>query len=144
LYPLPSAGANPILHAAHVEALCHAELNRFRARIECKTCIKPHIEWFKVSPDDVALEQVIAVVRKWWWWMGTCPYQKDPETGWGLKKEELKKVLKFDGFVIQRYRGSRSIRYSFGSQYRQSRRPASQSESLIRVCNFSYMYSTVR
>lgn len=87
LYPLPSAGAKPILHAAHVEALCHAELNWFRARIECKTCIKQHIEWFKVSPDDVALEQVIAVVRKWWWWMGTCPYQKDPETGWGLKKK---------------------------------------------------------
>jgi hypothetical protein len=51
-------------NAARVEQLCHAELKRQNIRIYCSGCLKPHIEWFEISPS-----KAISVIEKWSKWM---------------------------------------------------------------------------
>ena len=70
LYPIPSASATFIPNASRVEALCHAELYHRKIRIYCHGCLKQHVEWFEISPEDA-----IAVVQKWSKWMTTRPYR---------------------------------------------------------------------
>jgi T5orf172 domain len=60
LYPIHSGSVMVVPNARRVEALCHAELDHRRIRIYCRGCLKLHIEWFEISP-----EEAIAVIQKW-------------------------------------------------------------------------------
>jgi hypothetical protein len=70
LYPKQSYHVKAIPYARRVEALCHAELDHRKVKIYCKACLKPHIEWFEVSP-----EEAIGVIEKWSKWIAKRPYQ---------------------------------------------------------------------
>ena len=97
LYPIPPGSAIAVPNARRVEALCHAELDYRKIRIYCKGCLKQHIEWFEISP-----EEAIAVIRKWSKWMNTSPYLSPRlRSGvvWTLKEEEMQKVGNIDRFI---------------------------------------------
>ncbi|KAH7393565.1 T5orf172 domain-containing protein [Cadophora sp. MPI-SDFR-AT-0126] len=96
LYPISSSSAIPVRNAKRIEALCHAELDHRRIKIYCKGCLKQHIEWFEISP-----EEAIAVIRKWSNWTATLPYEM-PRLRSGvpsLKEEERQKVRDIDRFM---------------------------------------------
>lgn len=77
LYPIPPNPRVAVPNAHRVEALCHAELKHRNIRIDCRGCLKPHVEWFLVSP-----EEAVAVIQKWSMWMLTSPYKpKSHKTG---------------------------------------------------------------
>jgi hypothetical protein len=96
LYPIPSSSARPVRNAHRVEALCHAELDHRKIRIYCKGCLKQHIEWFEISP-----EEAIAIIQKWSKWTETLPYEMPRlRSGqWWLKEEERQKVQNIDRFM---------------------------------------------
>lgn len=75
-----------------VEELCHAELNHRKTPIECHACLRAHVEWFKVSP-----EEAIDVIQKWSGWMSTKPYTTEGT----LKQTERVKARDIDGFMKQ-------------------------------------------
>jgi len=97
LYPDSSVSAIVVPNARRVEALCHAELDHRKIRIYCKGCLKQHIEWFEITP-----EQAVAVVRKWSKWINTSPYQSPrlrSGGNWTLKEEERQKIGNIDRFM---------------------------------------------
>lgn len=97
LYPLPSGSAAAVQNPHRIEELCHAELDHRRIRIECKTCLKQHLEWFEVSPAEA-----IAVIQKWSKWMATDPYQRiELRSGvkWTIREEERKRTRDMDRFL---------------------------------------------
>lgn len=97
LYPIPSSLRVAVPNAHRVEALCHAELKNRNIRVDCHGCLKPHIEWFQVSP-----EEAIAVIQKWSMWMLTSPYKPEShETSAALilKDQEREKVKCIDQFM---------------------------------------------
>ncbi|KAH8903703.1 DUF1766-domain-containing protein [Coniochaeta sp. PMI_546] len=97
LYPLPSGPAAAVQNPHRIEELCHAELDHRRIRIECKACLKQHLEWFEVSPAEA-----IAVIKKWSKWMATDPYQRiELRSGvkWTIKEEERKRTRDMDRFL---------------------------------------------
>lgn len=94
LYPIPPTQVT-VPNARRVEKLCHAELTHRNIKIYCHGCLKTHIEWFKVSP-----EEAIAVIKKWSRWMLTSPYEPQPnEKSWRLKKKESEKAKDIDRFM---------------------------------------------
>ncbi|PWI65241.1 hypothetical protein PCL_07291 [Purpureocillium lilacinum] len=93
LYPMPSSTVARVSNVRRVEALCHAELSHRRIRIDCKGCLKPHLEWFEVSAADA-----IAVIQKWSKWMATEPYQFSVEK-WELKPVEQKRIREIGCFM---------------------------------------------
>lgn len=97
LYPMPPSTISAVSNVRRVEALCHAELIRRRIRIDCKGCLKQHLEWFKVSPAEA-----IAVIQKWSGWMASGPYQRiELRSGvsWTIKEKERKRALDMDCFM---------------------------------------------
>lgn len=72
LYPMPSGTIAVVSNARRVEAICHAELGHRRITIDCRGCLKRHLEWFEVSAAEA-----IAVIQKWSKWMATDPYQSE-------------------------------------------------------------------
>ncbi|KAE9369901.1 DUF1766-domain-containing protein [Stipitochalara longipes BDJ] len=96
LYPIPSNSAIPVRNARRVEALCHAELDHRRIKIDCKACLKQHVEWFEVSPADA-----IAVFQKWSKWAATLPYERSRlrSGAWELKYEERQKIQNIGQFM---------------------------------------------
>lgn len=66
LYPLPLTSAKRVPHAHRVEKLCHAELAHCRLSIDCRACLKHHVEWFQTSP-----EEAINVIEEYSNWMIT-------------------------------------------------------------------------
>ncbi|SPJ73996.1 uncharacterized protein FTOL_03726 [Fusarium torulosum] len=97
LYPIPSSTAAAIPNARRVEALCHAELDHRRIRIECDRCLKPHLEWFEIPSTEA-----IAVIQKWSNWMATRPYrsiQFRHKVKWILREEETKRARDIDRFM---------------------------------------------
>ncbi|KAG4271106.1 hypothetical protein FPRO04_11334 [Fusarium proliferatum] len=70
LFPIPSSTATIIPNASRVEALCHAELEHRRIRVDCHCCLKQHLEWFETPSTEA-----ITVIEKWSNWMATRPYQ---------------------------------------------------------------------
>ncbi|KAK4071117.1 hypothetical protein Purlil1_13512 [Purpureocillium lilacinum] len=93
LYPMASDTVARVSNVRRVEALCHAELSHRRVRIDCKGCLKPHLEWFKVSAADA-----IAAIQKWSKWMATEPYQFSVEK-WELKPVEQKRIREIGCFM---------------------------------------------
>ena len=98
LYPIQSGSVMVVPNAHRVEALCHAELDHRRIKIYCKGCLKQHIEWFEISP-----EEAIAVIEKWSKWMTTRPYQSTRRlrsgVKWSLKEEERLRAHNIDRFM---------------------------------------------
>ncbi|KAK0927687.1 hypothetical protein LTR29_017577 [Friedmanniomyces endolithicus] len=72
LYPVKPAESEFVPNARRVEALCHAELGKYKLRIYCHSCMKQHTEWF-----DVAAERAIEAIRKWTSWMKVKPHRRD-------------------------------------------------------------------
>ncbi|KAM0263414.1 hypothetical protein ACHAQJ_001270 [Trichoderma viride] len=84
-------------NAHRVEALCHAELDYCRRRVDCTGCLKQHIEWFEIAP-----REAISVIQKWSKWMASHPYIKTwsySGVQWVLKPEEMKKCDDIDTFM---------------------------------------------
>lgn len=80
-YPAePARVTGRVLHAWRIEALCHAELGRYRRRVYCHGCLKQHIEWFEVS-----INIVIVLIVRWIAWMEGKPDNNDMKLGrsWG-------------------------------------------------------------
>lgn len=93
LYPMASSTVARVSNVRRVEALWHAELSHRRIRIDCKGCLKPHLEWFEVSAADA-----IAVIQKWSKWMATEPYQFSVEK-WELKPAGQKRIREIGCFM---------------------------------------------
>ena len=95
LYPLPKDGLVKVPNAPRVEALCHSELDYCRIRVYCDACLKEHIEWFEISP-----EECIQVVKKWSRWMRSNPFKSSPSNQKSrLKREEMEKTTDMDEFM---------------------------------------------
>lgn len=95
LYPLPEDGLVKVPNAPRVEALCHSELDYCRIRVYCEACLKEHIEWFEISP-----EECIQVVKKWSRWMRSDPFESSPSNQKSrLKREEMEKTTDMDEFM---------------------------------------------
>ena len=91
LYPIATESVMEIPNARRVESLCHAELAHRRITIHCSGCLKQHIEWFEVSP-----EEAISVIWKWSKWMATSPY----EAGF-LREEENRRLGDISTFMTE-------------------------------------------
>ncbi|KAJ4246839.1 hypothetical protein NW762_013391 [Fusarium torreyae] len=90
LYPIPLKTTAAIPNVRRVEALCHAELDHRRIRIYCRSCLKPHLEWFEIPSTEA-----IAVIQKWSDWMATNPYQPiqlRSKEKWTIREEWTKKA----------------------------------------------------
>ncbi|KAL3476577.1 T5orf172 domain-containing protein [Aspergillus californicus] len=90
IYPFSVNTRAAVPNAARVEKLCHAELKGQNIRFHCTGCLKPHIEWFKISPSEA-----IWVIEKWSKWMRSHPYQPssiDSSDSWPLKPEEEQRL----------------------------------------------------
>jgi hypothetical protein len=90
LYPTLDGSAIAIPNVRRVEALCHAELDKYRIKMYCKWCMKQHIEWFKISPAEA-----IVVIQKWTAWARTRPYQSTELRSivkWTLTEEKRQEV----------------------------------------------------
>ena len=95
LYPLPEDGLVKVPNAPRVEALCHSELDHCRIRVYCEACLKEHVEWFEISP-----EECIQVVKKWSRWMRRDPFESSPPNQKSrLKREEMEKTTDMDEFM---------------------------------------------
>jgi hypothetical protein len=97
LYPKQSYLVKAIPHARRVEALCHAELDHHKVKIYCKACLKPHIEWFEVSP-----EEAIGVIEKWSKWIAKRPYQSKTlrsRVTWSLVEVEKQRARNIAEFM---------------------------------------------
>jgi hypothetical protein len=96
LYPIPSSTATTIPHARRVEALCHAELNHRRIRIDCDCCFKHHLEWFEVSSTEA-----ISIIQKWSNWMAKRPYKSSLRGGSKriIREEERERAKDMDSFM---------------------------------------------
>jgi hypothetical protein len=63
----------------------------------CSACLKPHVEWFKVSDAEAT-----AVIQKWSRWIATHPYellQLRGRSKWSLKSAEVQRTLRFEQFM---------------------------------------------
>ncbi|CAG5138817.1 uncharacterized protein ALTATR162_LOCUS445 [Alternaria atra] len=95
LYPLSKDSLEEVPNAPRVEALCHSELHYCRIRVDCRACLKEHIEWFEISP-----KKCIQVIKKWSQWMRTNPFENvATDQGRLLKKEENEKTKDMDEFM---------------------------------------------
>ncbi|KAH7232894.1 T5orf172 domain-containing protein [Fusarium tricinctum] len=96
LYPIPSSTATTIPHARRVEALCHAELNHRRIRIDCDCCFKHHVEWFEVSSTEA-----ISIIQRWSNWMAKRPYKSSLRGGSKriIREEERERAKDMDSFM---------------------------------------------
>lgn len=97
LYPLPPDPRVAVPNVHRVEALCHAELKHRNIKIDCHGCLKSHIEWFQVSP-----EEAVAVIQKWSMWMLTSPYKPKSHKKSAasiLKNQEREKAECIDQFM---------------------------------------------
>ncbi|KAF2468404.1 DUF1766-domain-containing protein [Lindgomyces ingoldianus] len=106
LYPIKPNSVMLVPHARRIEALCHAELNHHNIEMYCRGCLKNHLEWFKISP-----EEAISVIEKWTKWMKTRPYQPTQlRSGekWSLTETERHRSLNIDQFMkeISVYEGN--------------------------------------
>lgn len=96
---LHSSTSVKVPNAHRVEELCHAELKHRNIRIYCHCCLKPHVEWFKVMPDDAT-----AVIEKWSKWMLNEPHT--PYTKQGTLRVKEKVMLRDIGDFMERLSAS--------------------------------------
>jgi hypothetical protein len=97
LFPTPPDSGVAVPNARRVEALCHAELQYRNIRIDCSGCLKQHVEWFEVAPEDA-----VAVIRRWSKWMITCPYQPSStrsSDAWTIKENESHRAKDIGRFI---------------------------------------------
>lgn len=89
LYPVSKIDTVMIPNAHRVEALCHAELDYCRIRVDCEGCMREHMEWFESTPG-----KCVQVIKKWSQWMRGEPYEK-----MRLRREEQVKTRDMEQFM---------------------------------------------
>lgn len=95
VYPATVESARTIPHARRAEALCHAELNRFRCKVDCSACLKQHNEVF-----EVPTVEAIAVISKWSTWISREPYQLKTRSHKPLlNAQDLRKLDDIESFM---------------------------------------------
>jgi T5orf172 domain len=59
--------------ARRVEQLCHTQLRYGNEEIHCQSCGNVHIEWFRISGEEIQ-----RVVKQWTAWIKMDPYRMQP------------------------------------------------------------------